>query len=46
MARKEKGAKEYKAGKVKSFFQEFKTFAVKGNMIDVAVGMIVGGDYR
>ena len=26
----------------KSFFQEFKEFAVKGNMIDLAVGIIIG----
>ncbi len=26
----------------KSFFQEFKQFAVKGNMIDLAVGIIIG----
>jgi len=34
-----------KAGKVKRFFNEFKTFAVKGNMLDMAVGMIVGGAF-
>jgi len=45
MVRKEKVAKEHKIGKVKSFFQEFKTFAVKGSMIDMAVGMIVGGAF-
>ncbi|MGB7395173.1 MAG: large conductance mechanosensitive channel protein MscL [Pricia sp.] len=26
----------------KSFFQEFKDFAVKGNMIDMAIGIIIG----
>lgn len=26
----------------KSFFQEFKEFSVKGNMIDLAVGIIIG----
>ena len=26
----------------KSFFQEFKEFAVKGNMIDLAIGIIIG----
>lgn len=32
-------------GKVKKFFGEFKTFAIKGNMMDMAVGMIVGGAF-
>ncbi len=27
---------------MKGFFQEFKEFAVKGNMIDMAVGIIIG----
>ena len=45
MAKKEKTQKEHKIGKVKSFFDEFKTFAVKGNMLDMAVGMIVGGAF-
>lgn len=27
---------------MKSFFQEFKKFAVKGNMVDLAVGIIIG----
>jgi len=27
---------------MKKFFGEFKTFALKGNMIDLAVGMIIG----
>ena len=26
----------------KSFFQEFKNFAIKGNMIDMAIGIIIG----
>jgi len=34
-----------KAGKVKAFFEEFRTFAIKGNMLDMAVGMIVGGAF-
>jgi len=34
-----------KKGRVKRFFYEFKTFAVKGNMMDMAVGMIVGGAF-
>jgi len=31
--------------RVKNFFAEFKTFAIKGNMIDMAVGIIVGGAF-
>lgn len=31
--------------KVKKFFHEFKTFAIKGNMIDMAVGVIIGGAF-
>jgi len=31
--------------KVKKFFNEFKTFAIKGNMFDMAVGVIVGGAF-
>lgn len=27
---------------MKKFFQEFKTFAMKGNVIDLAVGVIIG----
>ncbi|MDF4203185.1 large-conductance mechanosensitive channel protein MscL [Maribacter sp. SA7] len=27
---------------MKKFFQEFKNFAIKGNMIDLAVGIIIG----
>jgi len=27
---------------MKNFFQEFKNFAIKGNMIDLAVGIIIG----
>jgi large conductance mechanosensitive channel len=27
---------------MKGFFQEFKDFAIKGNMIDMAVGIIIG----
>jgi len=30
---------------VKRFFNEFKTFAIRGNMMDIAVGMIVGGAF-
>ena len=28
-----------------SFMQEFKEFAVKGNMVDLAVGVIIGGAF-
>jgi large conductance mechanosensitive channel len=28
-----------------SFFQEFKSFAVKGNVMDLAVGVIIGGAF-
>jgi len=31
--------------KVKKFLREFKEFAIKGNMIDMAVGIIVGGAF-
>ena len=30
---------------MKKFFNEFKTFAIRGNMLDMAVGMIVGGAF-
>lgn len=30
---------------MKKFLEEFKTFAVKGNMIDLAVGMIIGSAF-
>jgi len=30
---------------MRKFFQEFKTFAIKGNMLDMAVGIIVGGAF-
>ena len=30
---------------MKKFMQEFKEFAVKGNMIDMAVGVIIGGAF-
>ncbi len=29
-----------------SFFKEFKEFAVKGNVIDLAVGVIIGGAFQ
>ena len=30
---------------MKKFFQEFKDFAVKGNVMDMAVGIIIGGAF-
>lgn len=36
-----------KAGKkVGGFFHEFKEFAVKGNMFDMAIGVIIGGVFK
>ena len=32
--------------KMKKFFSEFKTFALRGNMIDLAVGVIIGGAFQ
>lgn len=31
---------------MKKFFEEFKKFALKGNMIDLAVGVIIGGAFN
>lgn len=31
---------------MKAFFQEFKKFALRGNMIDMAVGVIIGGAFN
>ena len=30
---------------MKKFFNEFKTFAIKGNMFDLAVGVIIGASF-
>ena len=30
---------------MKKFFNEFKTFAMKGNVVDMAVGVIIGGAF-
>ena len=30
---------------MKKFIQEFKTFALRGNMMDMAVGVIIGGAF-
>lgn len=34
-----------KKGRMKSFFGEFKTFIMRGNVLDMAVGVIVGGAF-
>jgi len=31
---------------MKSFIQEFKDFAIKGNMVDMAVGIIIGASFN
>ncbi|MBE7086618.1 MAG: MscL family protein, partial [Clostridiales bacterium] len=36
---------EKKIGKVKAFFEEFKKFITRGNVLDMAVGVIVGGAF-
>ena len=38
----EKKPEEKKKSGVKQFFEDFKAFAVKGNVIDMAVGVVVG----
>ena len=32
--------------KTKGFFDEFKTFIMRGNVIDLAVGVIIGGAFQ
>ena len=32
-------------GRTSGFLHEFRNFAVKGNMIDLAVGVIIGGAF-
>ena len=34
-----------RVGRIKSFFGEFKTFITRGNVLDMAVGVIVGGAF-
>lgn len=52
MADTEKEGKDYLAEaakyqkSVKNFFQEFRDFAMKGNVIDLAVGVIIGGAFN
>jgi len=31
---------------MKNFFKEFKNFAVKGNMVDMAIGIIIGASFN
>ena len=45
MSEKNTGEEAHKISKIKTFFGEFKTFAVRGNMLDMAVGIIVGGAF-
>lgn len=42
MAKKEKVKKERKKG---TFFKDFKDFAMRGNVLDMAVGVVVGGAF-
>ncbi len=37
--------KEKKEGRIKKFFGEFKKFITRGNVLDMAVGVIVGGAF-
>ena len=30
---------------MKKFFEEFKAFAMRGNVIDMAVGVVIGGAF-
>ena len=32
--------------KMKKFFSEFKEFAIRGNVIDMAVGVVIGGAFK
>ena len=36
---------EKKTGKIKGFFGEFKKFITRGNVLDMAVGVIIGGAF-
>ena len=38
-------AKEKRKGKLKAFFEEFKKFIMRGNVLDMSVGVIVGGAF-
>lgn len=37
---------EKKIKGIKKFFEEFKAFAMRGNVMDMAVGVVVGGADR
>ena len=36
---------EKKTSGIKNFFEEFKAFAMRGNVLDMAVGVIIGGAF-
>ena len=36
---------EEKTKGIKKFFEEFKAFAMRGNVLDMAVGVVVGGAF-
>lgn len=38
--------KKEKIGWIKNFFEEFKAFALKGNVMDLAVGVIIGAAFQ
>ena len=40
-----KGLKDKAKGKAKSTFAEFKEFALKGNIMDLAIGMVMGAAF-
>ena len=39
-------AKDKSLKKAKGFFQEFKEFALQGNLFDMAVGVLIGGVFK
>ena len=39
-------AEDKKIKKAKGFFQEFKEFALQGNLFDMAVGVLIGGVFK
>ena len=45
MGKREQVAKNKGLVGIKKFFQEFRDFAIKGRMIDMTVGVIVGGAF-
>lgn len=45
MAEKEENKINKVKGKTKGFIQEFKEFALKGNVLDMAIGVIIGGAF-